>query len=143
VTIVGVSQRGFAGANVGTIADITVPVAALPRVQPEAASLLDRGNFCAADARPAGVGCLGARSHCPARRPLAAIGFGTAPALRAAATVPSAVLKADARMSGPPSRLLPALVVGQIALSIVLLVGAARPQRRLREAGLKTRPRGS
>lgn len=53
-----------------------------------------------------------------------AIGFGAAPALQATAAAPSTALKADARMSGPPSRLLPSLVIGQIALSVVLLVGA-------------------
>jgi len=45
VTIVGVSPRGFVGTNVGTIADMTLPVAALPSVSPEAAPLLGPGNF--------------------------------------------------------------------------------------------------
>ena len=48
VTIVGVSPRGFVGANVGEIADITMPIAAIPRIQPESpdtARLLERGNF--------------------------------------------------------------------------------------------------
>ncbi len=45
VTIVGVSPRGFVGANVGAIADITMAVAALPTVQPSAAPLLGPGNF--------------------------------------------------------------------------------------------------
>lgn len=45
VTIVGVSPRGFVGANVGTVADITVPIAALPLVSPSAAGLLGPGNF--------------------------------------------------------------------------------------------------
>ncbi len=45
VTIVGVSPRGFVGANVGAIADITMPVAALPQVSPSAAPLLGSGNF--------------------------------------------------------------------------------------------------
>jgi len=44
-TIVGVSPRGFVGANVGSIADITIPVAAWPRIKPQEASLLERGNF--------------------------------------------------------------------------------------------------
>jgi predicted permease len=44
-TVVGVSPRGFVGANVGSTADITVPVAALPRVSPSAAPLLEPGNF--------------------------------------------------------------------------------------------------
>jgi len=44
VTIVGVSPRGFVGANVGDIAEITVPVAAIPQIQPEASRLLERGN---------------------------------------------------------------------------------------------------
>lgn len=45
VTIVGVSPPGFVGANVGSVADITMPVAALPAVSPEAAGLLGPGNF--------------------------------------------------------------------------------------------------
>jgi MacB-like periplasmic core domain len=45
VTIIGVSPPGFVGANVGSIADITVAVATLPRVSPEAAPLLGPGNF--------------------------------------------------------------------------------------------------
>jgi predicted permease len=44
-TIVGVSPRGFAGAVVGAIADLTIPVAALPQVMPEMAPLLGPGNF--------------------------------------------------------------------------------------------------
>lgn len=45
VTIAGVSPPGFEGADVGAIADITLPVAALSRVVPEAAALLRPGNF--------------------------------------------------------------------------------------------------
>ena len=45
VTIAGVSPRGFRGANVGAAADITMPVAALPRLEPSAAGLLNPGNF--------------------------------------------------------------------------------------------------
>lgn len=45
VTIIGVSPAGFVGANVGTVADITLPIASLPRVNPEAAPLLGAGNF--------------------------------------------------------------------------------------------------
>ena len=44
-TIVGVSAPGFAGANVGWIADVTVPVAALPQLSPQAAPLVGAGNF--------------------------------------------------------------------------------------------------
>ena len=43
--IVGVSPRGFSGANVGATADLTVPVAALPAVDPPEAGMLGRGNF--------------------------------------------------------------------------------------------------
>jgi putative ABC transport system permease protein len=45
VTIVGVSPRGFVGANVGRLTDVTMPVAALPQINPEAAPLLGPGNF--------------------------------------------------------------------------------------------------
>jgi hypothetical protein len=45
VTIIGVSPRGFVGANVGSIADLTLPVAALPQIRPDAAALLAPGNF--------------------------------------------------------------------------------------------------
>jgi predicted permease len=45
VTIAGISPPGFVGATVGILADITVPVAALPRITPEAAPLLGAGNF--------------------------------------------------------------------------------------------------
>jgi putative ABC transport system permease protein len=45
VTIAGVSPRGFTGANVGAVADITLPVAALPALDAGAAGLLGPGNF--------------------------------------------------------------------------------------------------
>jgi hypothetical protein len=45
VTIVGITPRGFNGANAGAIADITMSVAMLPLVKPEAAALLGPGNF--------------------------------------------------------------------------------------------------
>jgi putative ABC transport system permease protein len=45
VTVAGVSPRGFTGANVGSIADITMAVSALPHVSPSAAPLLGTGNF--------------------------------------------------------------------------------------------------
>ena len=45
VEIAGVSPRGFVGANVGSIADITMTVAALPRLSESAAGLLGPGNF--------------------------------------------------------------------------------------------------
>src|SRR5262249_20565704 len=45
VSIAGVSPPGFTGANVGETADITLPIAALPRVSPQAAGLLGSGNF--------------------------------------------------------------------------------------------------
>ncbi len=44
-TIVGVSPRGFVGATVGEIADLTIPVAALPLVAPDMAGLLGPGNY--------------------------------------------------------------------------------------------------
>jgi predicted permease len=45
VTIVGVAPRGFVGANVGAVADITMAVATLPQMYPTMASLLGSGNF--------------------------------------------------------------------------------------------------
>jgi predicted permease len=45
VTIVGVSPRGFQGANVGAVADITMATAALPSLEPAFAPLLGAGNF--------------------------------------------------------------------------------------------------
>jgi predicted permease len=45
VRIAGVSPPGFVGASVGDIADITIPVAAVPEVSPSSAPLLDSGNF--------------------------------------------------------------------------------------------------
>ena len=45
VTVVGVSPRGFVGATVGSIADITMAAATLPQVNPSAAPLLGKGNF--------------------------------------------------------------------------------------------------
>jgi putative ABC transport system permease protein len=45
VEIVGVSPPGFTGANVGAIADITMAVAAVPRLDPGSAPLLGPGNF--------------------------------------------------------------------------------------------------
>ena len=45
VRIVGVSPRGFVGANVGSTADLTIAVAAFPQVKPDAAPLLGPGNF--------------------------------------------------------------------------------------------------
>src|SRR5205807_3691055 len=45
VAIVGVSPRGFVGATVGAVADITMPFAALPMIVPRDAGLLGPGNF--------------------------------------------------------------------------------------------------
>lgn len=53
-----------------------------------------------------------------------AIVFGLAPALQATASGPSSALKEEARATGSRSRLLPWLVTAQVALSLVLLVGA-------------------
>jgi putative ABC transport system permease protein len=44
VPIVGVTPPGFTGTDVGTIADITMTVATLPLVKPEAVGLLGPGN---------------------------------------------------------------------------------------------------
>jgi predicted permease len=43
--IIGVSAKGFTGANVGRPADLAVPVAAIDRVNPLAAGLLGPGNI--------------------------------------------------------------------------------------------------
>jgi predicted permease len=45
VTIIGVTPRGFVGTRVGSIADVTMPVAALPHINPDAAPLLGPGTF--------------------------------------------------------------------------------------------------
>ena len=45
VSIVGVSPAGFTGAHVGWIADITLPVSAVPHVRPELSTLLGPGNI--------------------------------------------------------------------------------------------------
>jgi predicted permease len=50
--------------------------------------------------------------------------FGAAPALQAAAPATAASLSEHARAQRPRSRLLPALVASQVALSLVLLAGA-------------------
>lgn len=51
--------------------------------------------------------------------------FGLAPAFQATSAGPSTALKDDSRTSGRRSRLLPWLVTGQVAISLVLLAGAA------------------
>ena len=45
ITIVGVTARGFSGADVGSVADITMAAAALPTLRPNMAALLEPGNF--------------------------------------------------------------------------------------------------
>jgi predicted permease len=45
VTIVGVSPAGFSGANVGQVADITLPLAVLPQVQPDEPYMIDAGSW--------------------------------------------------------------------------------------------------
>jgi putative ABC transport system permease protein len=53
-TIVGVNPRGFDGANVGQLAEITIAVAAVPRIWPSVAEMVKPGNFwLQALARPA------------------------------------------------------------------------------------------
>jgi predicted permease len=58
--------------------------------------------------------------------------FGLAPALRSTADGPSPALKEDSRTAGSLPKLLPWLVTAQVALSLVLLVGAALFVRTLR-----------
>jgi predicted permease len=53
-----------------------------------------------------------------------AIIFGIAPALQSTGAAPTAALRGDSRASHHRSRLLPSLVTAQVALSLVLLVGA-------------------
>jgi predicted permease len=45
VPIVGVSPPGFTGVSVGQVADVTLPLAILPRVRPDQAGLLGIGNW--------------------------------------------------------------------------------------------------
>jgi predicted permease len=45
VAIVGVSPAGFVGANVGAVADVTLTIASIPQVDPQAVPLLGPGNF--------------------------------------------------------------------------------------------------
>ena len=65
VVLAGVSPPGFTGASVGATADITLAAAALPRLDPGAAALLQPGNFWLRIlARPqAGVSLEQARAH--------------------------------------------------------------------------------
>jgi predicted permease len=58
--------------------------------------------------------------------------FGAAPALQSTAAEPGQVLKDDARTATARSRLLPALVTAQMALSLMLLIGAGLFVRTLR-----------
>jgi len=54
VTVVGVTPRGFIGANVGEIADLTLPFQAMPQLSPDREGLLQAGNqFNRIIARPA------------------------------------------------------------------------------------------
>jgi len=45
VTVVGATPPGFNGVNVGSVAEITIPAAALPQINPPMAALLQPGNF--------------------------------------------------------------------------------------------------
>jgi putative ABC transport system permease protein len=71
VPIVGVSPRGFQGASVGTIADISIATAGLAALQPAYAGLLNPGNFwLAVLARPkSGVSIRQAEAHLTAAWP--------------------------------------------------------------------------
>jgi predicted permease len=69
--------------------------------------------------------------------------FGVVPALQTTAVGPWSALTAGVRIAGSRSRLLPALVSGQVALSLVLLVGAAlfaRTYQNLRHVDLGFKP---
>jgi predicted permease len=79
---------------------------------------------------------------------LCAVGFGLAPALRAARTQPGDVLREQSRSAtggGAQMRLRQWLVVSQVALAFVLLVGAGlliASVRRLSQVSLGVRPEG-
>ena len=79
---------------------------------------------------------------------LSAVGFGLAPALRAAKTQPGDVLREQSRSStsgGVQMRLRQWLVVSQVALAFVLLVGAGlliASLQRIRETPLGVKPDG-
>jgi putative ABC transport system permease protein len=79
---------------------------------------------------------------------LSAVGFGLAPALRAAKTQPGDVLREQSRSStsgGVQMRLRQWLVVSQVALAFVLLVGAGlliASLQRIRETPLGVKPQG-
>ena len=79
---------------------------------------------------------------------LSAVGFGLAPALRAAKTQPGDVLREQGRSStsgGVQMRLRQWLVVSQVALAFVLLVGAGlliASLQRIREMPLGVKPHG-
>jgi predicted permease len=45
VTIVGVSPAGFTGANVGQVADITLPLAVFPQLRPDEPYMIDAGSW--------------------------------------------------------------------------------------------------
>ncbi len=80
---------------------------------------------------------------------LSAVGFGLAPALRAARTDPSDVLRGQSRSSTSGRkqlRLRDGLVVAQVALAVILLVGAGlllASVRRIGEVDLGIRPGGT
>jgi hypothetical protein len=74
VTIVGVSPPGFDGTNVGSTADITIPMATFAKINPDAAGLLNLGNnWLRVLARPKYIQRAGSGASC---RRLAAGGCG-------------------------------------------------------------------
>jgi len=86
VTIIGVSPAGFDGANVGSTADITIPMATFAQVNPDSANLLNMGNnWLRVFARPQkGISRAQAEAHLAAVWPqmVAAIAPPGAPAAR-------------------------------------------------------------